>query len=109
MPALSDTQKLHLTFRVEPGCLGPDGANYVDDFCAFAQTRFGDIDKEFIRWEITPRNDKSLPETEYRVNEKKLDADKAERYLRALEHNLDEVEDHLHSTLATLIDEFMRG
>lgn len=33
---ISDERKIRLMYRVEPGCLGPDGANHIEDFCRFA-------------------------------------------------------------------------
>ncbi|MFT6898769.1 MAG: hypothetical protein ACJA13_003196, partial [Paraglaciecola sp.] len=30
-------KKLTVTFRVEPGCLGPDGISHIEAFCKFAK------------------------------------------------------------------------
>ena len=106
---LPEPRKICITFRVEPGCLGPEGIHHVDQFCVFAQDRFAHVDAEFVRWQITPRHDKALAETEYGVAGKRITNAQADRYAQALGHSLDELEDHLHTTLANLIDEFMRG
>lgn len=106
---LPEDKKIQLRFRVEPGCLGPEGTKYVDDFCSFAQHQFSGVDTEFVTWFIEPRHNKALAETEYGINGRQLSAAQAERYLLAICHSLEELEDHLHSTLANLIDEFMRG
>jgi translation initiation factor 2 alpha subunit (eIF-2alpha) len=99
-------KKLTVTFRVEPGCLGPDGAEHIEGFCKYAKKEVAQLDADFVRWVITPRYDKSLPETEYKTNNKKLDHDKAEKYLRVFEKELDEFEEHLQDKLAELIDEY---
>lgn len=99
-------KKLTVTFRVEPGCLGPDGVEHIEEFCKYAKKEVAQLDADFVRWVITPRYDKSLPETEYKTNNKKLDHDKAEKYLRVFEKELDEFEEHLQDKLAELIDEY---
>jgi translation initiation factor 2 alpha subunit (eIF-2alpha) len=99
-------KKLTVTFRVEPGCLGPDGAEHIEEFCKYAKKEVAQLDADFVRWVITPRYDKSLPETEYKTNNKKLDHDKAEKYLRVFEKELDDFEEHLQDKLAELIDEY---
>lgn len=99
-------QKLNVLFRVEPGCLGPKGSEYVDEFCAYAEKAVEDLDADFVHWTIVPRNDKQLPEVEYSVNSKKLTHNQAARYLEVFEKQLDEFEGHLDEKLALLIDEY---
>ena len=100
-------KKLTVTFRVEPGCLGPDGAEHVEGFCKFAKKEVSALDADFVRWVITPRYDKSLPETEYKTNNKRLNHQMAEKYLRVFAKNLDEFEGHLQDKLADLIDQYL--
>ena len=104
---LDQEKKLTVIFRVEPGCLGPQGKSLVDKFCEYAQAKIDSVDAEYISWIIQARHDKSLPEMEYRINNKKLTHDKAEKYLSFLNKELDIFEGHLHDNLATYIDEFM--
>ncbi|MEP0356688.1 MAG: hypothetical protein ABJH06_18910 [Paraglaciecola sp.] len=99
-------KKLTVTFRVEPGCLGPDGIDHIEKFCKFAKKEVAELDSDFVRWVITPRYDKSLPETEYKTNNKRLDYDKAEKYLTIFGKELDDFEEHLQDKLSILIDEF---
>ena len=33
---LADDKKIRLMYRVEPGCLGPQGAEHIEDFCRYA-------------------------------------------------------------------------
>jgi translation initiation factor 2 alpha subunit (eIF-2alpha) len=100
-------KKLTVTFRVEPGCLGPDGIDHIEQFCKFAKHEVANLDSDFVRWVITPRFDKSLLETEYKTNNKRLDHDKAQKYLQVFGKELDEFEEHLQERLAELIDQFL--
>lgn len=104
---LPQEKKLTVIFRIEPGCLGPTGSDLIDDFCGLAEKEFESIDSDFMTWQIVPRRDKAQPEMTYQVNNKKLDHDKAEKYLSYFDKNLDEVEEHLHEHLATLIDDHL--
>lgn len=104
---LSNEKKLTVIFRVEPGCLGPQGADSVDEFCLFAQGQVESLDSDYVIWNIIPRNDKTLPEVQYSVLGKKMSHSQAEKYLSLFEKSLDEFESHLDDRLAELIDEFM--
>jgi len=100
-------KKLTVTFRVEPGCLGSDGIEHIADFCQFAKKEVAILDANFVRWVITPRYDKSLLETEYKTNNKRLDHDKAEKYLRVFGKELDDFEEHLQDKLSILIEQYL--
>lgn len=104
--ALPKHKKLNVLFRVEPGCLGPDGAEHVEEFCAYAEKAVEELDADFVHWDILPRHDKQLPEMEYMVNSKKLNHDQAARYLQVFKKDLDEFESHLDEKLAHLIEEY---
>jgi hypothetical protein len=60
-----------------------------------------------VRWVITPRYDKSLLETEYKTNNKRLDHDKAKKYLRVFAKELDDFEENLQDKLSILIDQYL--
>lgn len=104
---LPQEKKLTIVFRVEPGCLGPKGMDHINKFCGLAQKKFESIDSDFIHWEIIPRHDKSLPEMQYKINNKKLSSDKAEKYLTLFDKSLHEFEDHLNTKLSLIIDQYM--
>lgn len=99
-------KKLTVTFRVEPGCLGPDGVEHIEGFCKFAKKSVAPLHGDFIRWVIVPRYDKTLPETEYKTNNKRLDHDKAAKYLRLFDQDLDDFEEHFQDTLSELIESY---
>ena len=104
---LSQDQKLMVVCRVEPGCLGPDGKKHIKKFCEFAQKQVETIDSDFVHWELVPREDKSLPEMQYKISNKKLTHDKAAKYLGLFRKDLDEFEEHLHDKVAHLVDEYL--
>ncbi len=103
---LPDHQKLTVTYRIEPGCLGPEGASHVDAFCDFAQKRVVDLDADYINWNLVPRNDKAFPEMEYSVFNKQLTHDKADQYLQVFGKTLDEFEDHIQGECVCLINQY---
>lgn len=103
-----EVERLRILFRVEPGCLGPKGARYIDGFCSYAQTQSAALGGPFATWQVVARSDKSLPETEFFVGNKKLKQAQAARYLQALSQHLDDIEEAFHSALADWIDAYMR-
>lgn len=105
---LPENKKLLVTYRVEPGCLGPSGAEHISKFCEFTQAKIQSLDDDYIIWDITPRNDKTLPEMQYSVLGKRITQTQAEKYLAVFGKNLDEFEGHLVDHLAVLIDEYMK-
>ncbi len=102
---LADDKKLTLLFRVEPGSLGPDGSEQAQHFCDQAQQQLVALDAGFIRWQIEPRFDKSLPELEYKIRNKRLSRAQAQQYLTLLAQDLDTVEDQLVTEIDRLIGE----
>ncbi|MFT5593938.1 MAG: hypothetical protein ACI8SR_002325 [Oceanicoccus sp.] len=104
---LADEQKLSVIYRVEPGCLGPQGASLVDDFCRFAQSQLQIQNSNYINCMIVPRTDKASPEMQYNVVGKKINFSQAEKYLALFDKNLDEFEGHLSEQLTNLINQFM--
>lgn len=103
---LPDEKKLLVTYRVEPGCLGPKGTELIVDFCVFAQKGIKHLDSDYIVWDITPRHEKSLPEIQFSVMGKRMSHAQAEKYLEVFGKSLDEFEGHLVEKLALFIDEF---
>lgn len=105
--SLTDEQKLVITFRVEPGCLGPTGAELVDGFCEYAQQAMQTVDADYVVWNIVPRSDKTLPEMECMIVGKKLTLTQADKYLSVFGKTLDEFETHLGEKLAALINSYL--
>ncbi|CAG9298328.1 hypothetical protein [Celerinatantimonas diazotrophica] len=97
---------LQLTMRIEPGCLGPDGVEHVEQFCQFALEPFNRLGGQALQWTLIPRYDKQLPEIEYGLGQHRLSYAQAKRYLEHWSLNLDEEEEHISELLSELIDQF---
>ncbi len=104
---LDEDQKLAVTYRVEAGCLGPDGLNYIADFCHLAQAELQKSNSDYVVWNIVHRKDKTLPEIEYGLAGKAMNADKTEKYLSLFGQTLDDFESKISDHLAALIRQFM--
>lgn len=104
---LPQDKKLTVVCRVESGCLGPEGKDHVKDFCVFAQKHVETIDSDFVHWVLVPRVDKTLAEMQYKIGDKNLTHDKAAKYPKIFEKDLDLFEEHLHEELAHLVDQYL--
>lgn len=104
---LTDKHKLTVIFRVEPGCLGPEGAGHVADFCLAAKKDLESMDTNLIHWEITPRHDKTLAEMQYKLGNKTLTQDQAKKYLTLFDRDIDQLEMQLHDILTHCIDQYL--
>lgn len=104
---LSPDKKLTVFFRLEPGCLGPKGSEHIEQFCQLAQKEFETLYSDIVQWEIVPRNDKSLPEIQYKINNKNLSREQASTFLSIFDKNLGGLEEKMNQTLADQIDQYM--
>ena len=104
---LHEDKKLAVTYRVEAGCLGPDGLNYISEFCNFAWSKLETLDSDYIAWNIVHREDKTLPEMQYGLVGKAISSLKAEKYLSVFGKTIDDFEYELSEHLTTLIRQFM--
>lgn len=100
-------KKLNVIYRVEPGCLGPEGKDHIFEFCRFAQQQLTTSDLNFVVINIIPRNDKALPEMQYSLIGKNMNENQANKYLTVLGKSLCEFEEPLCEKLTHLINEFM--
>jgi hypothetical protein len=108
LPLLED-KKLSVTFRVEPGCLGPQGGALISDFCDIAQLAFKTLAADYIVWNIVPRSDKTLPETQYALMDKRISESQAGQYLALFDIKLDELESDFDDKLEALIVDYMKS
>ncbi len=98
--------KLVVLYRVEPGCLGPDGAQYITEFCQFAQPLVAAHTPSFMEWQLQPRFDKKLPEMQCQLAGKNLSTEQAERYFALQGVTADDLEEQLNFQLTHLIDQY---
>jgi len=99
--------KITVICRVEPGCLGPHGADHVEDFCHFAQKEFDLVDPTKVDWQIEPRFDKTLSEIQYKLKNRNLSSKQAGLYLDALGKEQDAFEETLFKQLAESVSHYM--
>ena len=101
---LPKERKLTIIFRVEPGCLGPNGDKMIIDFCADAQIQ---IESDCINWQIEPRNNKNDSEIQFYIGSKLLPREKAEKYLSVLGISIEHVEAQLLENITELIEQYL--
>ncbi|WP_136678515.1 hypothetical protein [Neptunomonas sp. XY-337] len=106
MTQLPDNKKITVIFRIEAGCLGPQGASHVVDFSGVAQQKLAARFPDFIKWDVSPRDDKNLPELDYGIGARLLTRDQAQRYLAALDTPIDDLEQQVFDHLPQLIDQY---
>lgn len=101
-----EDKKMSVVFRIEPGSLGPDGAEFVVEFCQFAQTQLQASSVDYLNWFIEPRFDKSLSELSFQLGHKILNRVQAEKYLGVLGENYSHFEEQLENNLEAMIDQY---
>ena len=103
----ANTKKLVILFRLEPGCLGPDGVNHIDTFCHVAEQALTNLNADVCHWFLTPRFDKNLNEIQYSVAGKVLSRDKAVKFISSFNQNFDEIEERFEDKLTQLINQYI--
>jgi hypothetical protein len=102
---LADDKKLHLLYRVEPGCLGPTGAETIERFCEYANQQITPV--YFAGYHFVPRFDKTKPERQYSINQKLLSAVQTQAYLGHFKTSIDDFEEQLDELLTEAIERFL--
>ena len=100
-------QQLLVECRVEGGCLGPEGASHVDDFCYFAESEFRNFHPDKLRWKFLQRQNSQQAEVEYKLIGKKLSPQQASKYLNILGIDMSEFESEIDDRLIVLIERYM--
>ena len=104
---IPEDKKLTVIFRIEAGCLGPQGESHVNNFCQFANKQFVETGANFINWHIEPRKNKTLAEMQFMLNNKNLTLEHADKYLNLFNTSLSDFEEQTNDKLSVLIDEFL--
>lgn len=102
-------KRLLVECRVEGGCLGPEGASHVDDFCYFAETEFQPFHSEQVTWKFLRRQNSQHAEVEYKLIGKKLSHQQASKYLDLFGIDMSEFESDIDDRLIALIERYMQG
>ncbi|CAH9061308.1 hypothetical protein PSECIP111951_02461 [Pseudoalteromonas holothuriae] len=103
---MSEDKKIRLLYRVEPGCLGPTGKDFVEGFCEFANSKIKP--PVYALFSFVPRYDKTLPEREYTVANKNLSMAQVEAYLDRLDKDKDEFEEQIDELISHAIDAYLK-
>lgn len=103
---LSPQQKLQVLFRLEPGCLGPDGLHHIEAFCQFAQPQTEQVHGNVVSWQLVPRYDKSLAEIQCYLANRLLAQTQADKYLAMFALSTEQIELDLNDWLSQKIDQF---
>lgn len=104
---LPTEKKLTILFRVESGCLGPEGRDLIDGFCDIAQNKIEQIESDYVHWVITPRTDKTQAETQFEIDGKLLTREQAEKYLGLFSIDIDDLETRLFENITDLVEEYL--
>ena len=104
---LSDNKILFVTCRIEAGCLGPKGNEYIVDFCTYAQSELRTFASDHMNLNVEPRNDKTLPEMQYTLADKRISHLQAKKYLARFDKIPEGFDDNFSDKLETLITEYM--
>jgi hypothetical protein len=75
------TEKLLLTYRVEPSCLGPDGISRIKDFCNNLTTAFVYYHNNYLIYQFIPVYDKTLAAMKLSINYEYLSEAKSSLYM----------------------------
>ncbi|MBE0379905.1 MULTISPECIES: hypothetical protein [Pseudoalteromonas] len=102
---ISEDKKIQLLYRVEPGCLGPTGAQIIEHFCVYANQHLSA--PYFAHYHFIPRFDKSKAEREYSINARLLSEPQVQTYLTHFKTTKDGFEEQLDELLTQAIESFL--
>ncbi|KZN45499.1 hypothetical protein [Pseudoalteromonas luteoviolacea] len=103
---MSDLQ-VCIQLRLEPGCMGPQGKDHIETFCQKENT--SPWQNHFAIVSVVPRYDKTLPEWEYRLKNKLLKAEQANRVVEMHNTSKADLEEEIETHIAHEIDRYMEG
>lgn len=102
---MSEDKRLCLLYRVEPGCLGPTGIDYVEGFCEFASQKIKA--PAYAHFSFVPRYDKSLSEREYIFAGRTLTANQVCTFLDKFDKDKNDFEEQIDELLSHAIDAYL--
>lgn len=95
-----------ILYRLEPGCLGPEGREFIVEFCQFAAPLIASQSPAFMRWQLEPRFDKTLPEWQCHFHGKVISEAQAARLLAHFSTDIDALIEQLNEHLTLMIDQY---
>ena len=103
---ITDDKKIRLMYRVEPGCLGPQGTSHIEDFCRYANKHIKS--PYYCQFVFLPRYDKQVNERQYSVNSRNLSQVQAKAYFNHFEIDIEDFEGQLDELLSKTIDLYFK-
>ncbi|MDH5543993.1 MAG: hypothetical protein OEZ43_00280 [Gammaproteobacteria bacterium] len=103
---LPENRKLNVIYRLEAGCLGPNGADLIDDFCQHVQNELNKMISEFVKWNIEPRDQRKLDELEFNIGNKRLSREQASQIFSHFGKELNRVEESFLELVSQLIKSY---
>ncbi|MFC3034765.1 hypothetical protein ACFOEE_19855 [Pseudoalteromonas fenneropenaei] len=103
---MSEQLTLTIQLRLEPGCMGPNGKQYIEAFCT--QQNQQAWQNSFAVLHVIPRYDKTLPEWEYFLKSKRLNDSQVEAVLTVFNQERQGLEETIEHQIADAVDAFMR-
>ena len=98
--------RIQLLYRVEPGCLGPDGIEHIEEFCAFAEKKIPP--PNYAVFSFIPRYNKLLDEKEYTLLNRRLSQSQVESYFTKIDKQLDDFESQIDELIAFAVEAFFK-
>ena len=105
----ASTTILTIQIRLEPGCLGPDGKQHIDTFCAAANRILAAIEPRRVHWVLLPRHDKQLAEQAYFLDGRPLSETQATLLLQRMGVALDPLLEQSDAVLSQLIERYLKS
>ncbi|WP_144207556.1 hypothetical protein [Shewanella donghaensis] len=99
--------KLIVLYRLEPGCLGPDGVDHIEIFCNLAQQSLASLDTDTCQWFLEPRHNKQLDEMAYCLGDKMLTRTQASKFLSSFSGDLEQAQEAFEDQLTDLINQYI--
>lgn len=105
----ASTTRLTIQIRLEPGCLGPDGKQHIDTFCAVANRILAAIEPRRVHWVLLPRHDKQLAEQAYFLDGRPLSETQATLLLQRMGVALAPLLEQSDAVLSQLIERYQKN
>ncbi|MBR9727197.1 hypothetical protein ACFOD0_01245 [Shewanella intestini] len=100
-------RQLTILYRLEPGCLGPDGIDHIEAFCLLVQKAFIKKLQPIYQLNVVPRYDKSLAEIQFSIGNKVLNDDQADAFFNAAGLEQQKIIDGIEDKLTKLINQYI--
>ncbi|MDO6776202.1 MULTISPECIES: hypothetical protein [unclassified Shewanella] len=99
--------KLIVLYRLEPGCLGPDGMEHIQIFCDLAQQMLASLDTATCQWFLEPRYNKQLDEMAYCLANNMLSREQATKFMVRFGDDLEQAQEAFEDKLTLLINQYL--